>query len=105
MDHSTMEMGEMSAMDHSTMEMPEMSAMDYSTMNHDDMDSAEHDMSTMPGMEGMSQAQHHQHLIYMQGVTKLHESFAQLAKTQDKHEIKAILGDIKEHIQKHQLFR
>lgn len=92
-------------MDHATMDMQEMPAMDHSTMNHDNMDSAEHDMSTMPSMEGMSQAQHHQHLMYLQGITKLQESFAQLAKTQDKHEIKAILGDIKEHIKKHQLFR
>ena len=78
--------------------------MDHSQMDHSDMGCVGHDMSAMPSMEGMSPAQHHQHMIYMQGTAKLHESFEELAKTQDKLEIKAILGEIKEHIKKYQLF-
>jgi len=101
-DASKMDMKDMSAMDHSKMDMKDMSAMDHSTMN---MGSTDHDMSTMPNMEGMSSAQHHQHMLYMQGTEKLQASFKQLAKTQNEAEIKVILKDIKEHIQKYELFR
>lgn len=104
MDHDGMVMPEV---EHSQMDMKDMSAMDHTKMNHGDMntDRADHDMSTMPSMEGMSNEQHHQHMMYMQGAIKLQESFKQLAKTEDKSEIKAILGDIKEHIKKNRLFR
>ena len=54
--------------DASKMDMKDMSAMDHSTMN---MGSTDHDMSTMPNMEGMSSAQHHQHMLYMQGTEKV----------------------------------
>lgn len=53
----------------------------------------------------MTSAQHHQHMIYMQGTEKLQASFQQLAKTQDKSEIKAILGEVKMIIKNNQLFR
>ena len=102
MNHSKMDMKDMPEMDHSKMDMKDMSGMDHSKMN---MESTGHDMSTMPSMEGMSSAQHHQHLIYMQGTEKLQASFKQLAKAQNKSEIKIILEDVKEHIQKYELFR
>jgi hypothetical protein len=107
MDHSKMDMKDMSAMDHSKMDMKDMSAMDHSEMDHSQMNmgSTDHDMSAMPNMEGMSSAQHHQHILYMQGTEKLQASFKQLAKTQNKAEIKVILEDVKEHIQKYELFR
>ena len=108
MDHSQMDHGDMTMpeMDHSQMDHGEMamSEMDHSQMDHSDMGSVGHDMSAMPSMEGMSSAQHHQHMIYMQGTAKLKESFKELAKAQDKTEITAILGKIKEHIKKYQLF-
>ena len=106
MDHSKMDMAEMdhSQMDQSKMDMAEM---DHSQMNHGDMNmnSADHDMSAMPSMEGMSSAQHHQHMIYMQGTEKLQAAFEQLANTQDKSAIKAILGEVKMIIKNNQLFR
>ena len=102
MDHSKMDMKDMPEMDHSKMDMKDMSGMDHSKMN---MESTGHDMSTMPSMEGMSSAQHHQHLLYMQGTEKLQASFKQLAKAQNKSEIKIILEGVKEHIQKYELFR
>ena len=107
MDHSTMNHGDMK-MDHSKMDMKSMPAMDHSKMNHGDMkmDSATHDMSTMPSMEGMTPEQHHQHMKYMQGMTKLQDLFNALNKTKDDAEIKAILGKIKHHSKKsHQQFR
>ncbi len=77
--------------------------MDHGDMN---MDSMDHDMATMPSMQGMTPEQHHQHMKYMQGMTKLQELFKQLNQTKDKNEIKAILGKIKEHSKKsHQQFR
>ena len=107
MDHSKMDHGDMK-MDHSKMDMKSMPAMDHSKMNHGDMkmDSATHDMSTMPSMEGMTPEQHHQHMKYMQGMTKLQHLFNALNKTKDDAEIKAILGKIKHHSKKsHQQFR
>lgn len=107
MDHSKMDMKGMdhSKMDHGNMDMK---GMDHSTMDHGkmDMDSPEHDMSAMPSMKGMSNEQHHQHMLYMQGITQLQDLFKALDKAQDKAEIKAILGKIKEHSRKgHQQFR
>jgi DNA-directed RNA polymerase subunit F len=101
MDHSKMDMKNMPEMDHSKMDMNDMAGMD-----HGDINSADHDMSTMPSMAGMSAEQHHQHMMYMQGITELNDLFKQLAKTQDKDEIKMILGQVKEHSKKsHQLYR
>ena len=100
MNHEQMGMSEM---EHANMDSKEIAAIEHPNMDHGDMkmDSADHDMSTMPGMEGMSAAQH-QHLMYMQGITGLNELFKQLDKTQDKTEIKLILGKIKEQIKKNQ---
>lgn len=88
------------------LKLSELPAMDHSNMDHSEMNmnSGEHDMSAMPSMEGMSPAQH-QHMMYMQGIAGLNDLFKQLAKTQDKTEIKLILGKIKEHIKNNrQLF-
>lgn len=75
--------------------------MDMSTMDHGDMD-----VKDMPAMEGMSADQHHQHMLYMQGMSKLNEQFKALDQAQDKAEIKVILSKIKMHIKKsHQAFR
>tara|TARA_R110001583_G_scaffold11285_2_gene51344 strand:- start:18372 stop:19097 length:726 start_codon:yes stop_codon:yes gene_type:complete len=106
MDHSKMDMKSMPEMDHSKMDMKSMPEMDHSKMDNEGMNTVntDHDMSAMPNMEGMSSAQHHQHMIYMQGTEKLQASFKELAKTQDKGEIKVILADVKEHIKKYQLF-
>ncbi|MFT6984368.1 MAG: hypothetical protein ACJAT7_000155 [Psychromonas sp.] len=80
-----------------------MSDMDHGDM---DMDSSDHDMSGMAGMEGMNSAQHSLHMQYMQGINQLQDLFKSLANTQDKDEIKAILGQLKTHIRKsHQSFR
>jgi len=100
-------MHDASKMDHSKMDMKDMSAMDHLEMDHSQMNmgSTDHDMSAMLNMEGMSSAQHHQHMLYMQGTEKLQASFKQLAKAQNKSEIKIILEDVKEHIQKYELFR
>lgn len=103
MDHSTMQEvtpAEMKEMDHANM--------DHGDMNHGDMNmqSADHDMSTMSSMAGMSNEQHHQHMLYMQGMEQLNDLFKKLANTQDKSEIKTILGQVKEHSKKsHQQFR
>jgi len=106
MDHSKMDMTDMdhSQMEHSKMDMTDM---DYSQMDHSkmDMNSADHDMSAMPSMEGMTSAQHHQHMMYMQGTEKLQTSLEKLADTQDKTEIKTILTEIKMTIKDNQLFR
>jgi hypothetical protein len=109
MDHSKMDNSEMN-MNHADMANKAMPAMDPSTMDHSEMkmdhanmDHGDHDMSTMPSMEGMSPAQH-QHMMYMQGIAGLNDLFKQLGKTQDKTEIKLILGKIKEHIKMNQQF-
>lgn len=107
MDHNKMKLdgNVMPEMDHSKMGHADMAMVG---MDHSDMDvgSTAHDMSAMPSMPGMTAEQHHQHMMYMQGVEKLQELFKQLANTQDKSEIKTILGNIKEHSKKnHQLFR
>jgi len=98
MDHSKMADEDLK-MDHSNMANGDMK-MDHSKMDHSamKMDGADHDMSSM---EGMSPAQH-QHMIYMQGMTGLNDLFKQLDKTQDKAEIKSILGKIKEQLKKNQ---
>ncbi|MGB5445488.1 MAG: hypothetical protein WBM99_08285 [Psychromonas sp.] len=114
MDHSEMQMDHvdmvnkaMPAMDHSTMDHStmEQSAMDHSEMqmDHANMENDAHDMSTMAGMEGMSPAQH-QHIMCMQGIAGLNNLFKQLDQTQDKTEIKLILGKIKEHLKMNQQF-
>ena len=110
MNHGDMAMPEMdhSKMDHGDMDMAEQPEMDHSKMDHGDMnmDSEDHDMSAMPTMEGMTAEQHHQHMLYMHGITQLQDLFKELDKTQDKAEIKTILGQIKEHSKKsHQQFR
>lgn len=104
MDHSTMDHSEMK-MDHADMANKAMPAMDHSEMQmvHASMENGDHDMSAMPGMEGMSPAQH-QHMMYMQGIAGLNDLFKQLDKTQDKTEIKLILGKIKEHLKMNQQF-
>jgi len=90
-------------MDHSEIPTP---IVDHANMDLGDMNSPEHDMSAMPGMAGMTAEQHHQHMMYMQGMTELNDLFKQLSKTQDKGEIKLVLGNIKEHSKKsHQLYR
>jgi hypothetical protein len=100
-------MKDMPEMDHSQMDMKDMPEIDHSKMDHGDMnmDSPDHNMATMPTMEGMSNAEHHQHMMYMQSMTGLNDLFKELDKTQDKDEIKVILGKIKEHSKKNQLFR
>lgn len=71
MDHQQMDM---SAIDHGDMDIKDMPTMDHSNMqmNHANMEvgemnmgSADHDMSAMPNMAGMSKEQHHQHMLYM----------------------------------------
>jgi hypothetical protein len=81
------------------------SKMDHSKMDHGEMNSPEHNMTTMPTMVGMSNEQHHQHMMYMKGMTELNGLFNQLAETQDKDEVKVILGKVKEHSKKNKLFR
>lgn len=97
MEHNKMDMIDMdpSQMDHSKMDMVNM---DHSQISHGDM-------SAMSSMEGMTSAQHHQHMMYMHGIEKLHTSLEKLADTQDKTEIKAILTEIKMNIKNNQLFR
>ncbi|MFT7053224.1 MAG: hypothetical protein ACJAU1_000777 [Psychromonas sp.] len=116
MEHANMDSKEIAAIDSSNManddmkmngadhDMSAMPGMDHSNMDNADMkmNGADHDMSTMPSMEGMSAAQHHQHIIYMQSIAGLNDLFKQLDKTQDKTEIKLILGEIKEQLKKHQ---
>lgn len=68
-----------------------------------EMDHSKMDMKAMPSMEGMSPAQH-QDMMYMQGIAGLNDLFKQLDKTQDKTEIKLILGKIKEHIKMNHQF-
>lgn len=101
MDHSNMTDSDME-MNHSNMADSDMQ-MDHSNMADSDMkmDGDSHDMSTM---EGMSPEQH-RHMMYMQGIAGLNDLFIQLDKTQDKTEIKLILGKIKDHLKtNHQLF-
>ena len=112
MDHSKMDMKDMPAMDHSKMDhskmdMKDMPEMDHSKMDHGDMnmDSADHDMASMPTMEGMTNEQHHQHMMHMQSMTGLNDLFKQLAETEDKKEIKVLLGKVKAHSKKNKLFR
>tara|TARA_R110001583_G_scaffold38372_1_gene124030 strand:- start:813 stop:1436 length:624 start_codon:yes stop_codon:yes gene_type:complete len=101
MDHSKMDMKEMAAMDHSKMDMKETAAMDHSKMDMKEMAAMDH---SKMDMEGMSNEQH-QHMMYMQNMTGLNDMFKQLSKTQDKSEIKVILGKIKDHSNKHQMFK
>jgi len=96
MDHSKMANGDMK-MDHSNMANGDMK-MDHSNMANGDMKMDHSNMANGDmNMEGMSPAQH-QHMIYMQGIAGLNDLFKQLDKTQDKTEIKLILGKIKEHL-------
>jgi hypothetical protein len=106
MDHSKMDTKDMPEMDHSKMDMKDMPEMDHSKMDHGDMnmESSDHDMATMPTMEGMTSEQHHQHMMYMQGMTGLNDLFKQLAETEDKEEVKDILGKVKAHSKKNKLF-
>ena len=93
----------MPEMDHSKMDMP---AMDHSKMDMPEMDHSKMDMSAMANMEGMNSAQHEMQMHYMQGMNALQDLFKSLHKTQDKDEVKAILGQIKTHVRKsHQSFR
>ena len=96
MNHEQMGMSEM---EHANMGQDDM-AMDHGGMSNGDMqmESADHDMSTM---ESMSPAQH-QHMLYMQGIAGLNDLFKQLDKTQNKTEIKLILGKIKAQLKKNQ---
>jgi len=79
-------------MDHSNMaDMPNMKAMDH---------------SNMANMEGMDHATHMQHMAYLESMDKLTQLFNQLQNTTSKNEVKAILGNIKQHIKKsHKTFR
>ena len=103
----------MPGMDHSKMGNHKMNdknmpGMDHSKMGHGNMqmDAPEHDMSAMPSMAGMTPEQHHQHMKYMQGMSKLQDLFKALNNTKDRNEIKSILGKIKQHSKKsHQKFR
>ncbi|MEJ6080639.1 hypothetical protein MT391_19225 [Vibrio sp. 1-Bac 57] len=106
MDHSKMDMKDMPAMDHSKMDMKDMPEMDHSKMDHGDMNmnSADHDMASMPTMEGMTNEQHHQHMMHMQSMTGLNDLFKQLDETEDKEEIKVLLGKVKAHSKKNKLF-
>jgi len=106
MDHSKMDMKDMPEMDHSEMDMKDMPEMDHSKMDHGDMnmDSADHDMASMPTMEGMTNEQHHQHMMHMQSMTGLNDLFKQLDETEDKEEIKVLLGKVKAHSKKNKLF-
>ena len=71
-----------------------------------DMKEMDHDMATMPSMEGMSLEQHHQHLKYMQGMEELQALLQALNETKNKTKIKTILVNIKEHQKKnHKKFR
>ena len=90
-------MKEMADMDHSKMDMKEMADMDHSKMDMNEM-------ATMQNMEGMSNEQH-QHMMYMHNMTELNDMFKQLSKTQEKNEIKVILGKIKDHSEKNQMFK
>ncbi|WP_019613106.1 hypothetical protein [Psychromonas ossibalaenae] len=110
MDHSQMDhsdMADMKGMDHSQMEhsdKTDMKGMDHSQMDHSDMT----DMQGMDhgSMAGMTDQQHHLHMMYMQGMTKLQDLFKALESAQDKEQVKTILGQIKEHSKKsHQAFR
>jgi hypothetical protein len=96
----------MPEMDHSKMDMKDMPEMDHSKMDHGDMNMeiSDHNMATMPTMEGMTNEQHHQHMMYMQGLTGLNDLFKQLAETEDKEEVKVILGKVKAHSKKNKLF-
>ncbi|WP_028863064.1 hypothetical protein [Psychromonas aquimarina] len=117
MDHSQMDHGDMQGMDHSQMGHGDMQGMDHSQMGHGDMKGMDHsqmdhsDMADMKGMDhgsmaGMTDQQHHQHMMYMQGITKLQELFKELAQSQSPEQVKTILGQIKEHSKKsHQAFR
>ena len=110
MDHSKMDMKEMAGMDHSKMDMKEMADMDHSKMDMKEMADMDHskmdmnEMATMQNMEGMSNEQH-QHMMYMHNMTELNDMFKQLSKTQEKNEIKVILGKIKDHSEKNQMFK
>ena len=110
MDHSKMDMKEMAGMDHSKMDMKEMADMDHSKMDMKEMAGMDHskmdmnEMATMQNMEGMSNEQH-QHMMYMHNMTELNDMFKQLSKTQEKNEIKVILGKIKDHSEKNQMFK
>jgi len=110
MDHSKMDMKEMADMDHSKMDMKEMADMDHSKMDMKEMAGMDHskmdmnEMATMQNMEGMSNEQH-QHMMYMHNMTELNDMFKQLSKTQEKNEIKVILGKIKDHSEKNQMFK
>lgn len=82
------------------------SQMDMAAMDHDKMDPSQMDMSAMANMAGMSSEQHALHMQYMQGINQLQDLFKSLAATQNKDQIKAILGEIKQHSRKsHQSFR
>jgi hypothetical protein len=98
MDHSKMDMKDMAGMDHSKMDMKEMAGMDHSKMDMKDMANMDHSK-----MQGMSDEEH-QHMMHMQGVSGLNDLFKQLANTQDKTEIKEILGKVKEHSKQHKMF-
>lgn len=107
MDHSKMDMKEMAKMDQSKMDMKDMSKMDHSKMDMKDMSAmgnGDMNMDSMQSMEGMSNEQH-QHMMYMQNMTGLNDMFKQLSKTQDKSEIKVILGKIKDHSEKNKMFK
>ncbi|QUM74835.1 copper resistance protein CopA [Moritella sp. 24] len=86
------DMSNMKGMDHSNMaDMPNMKGMDH---------------SNMVNMEGMDHATHMQHMAYLESMDKLTQLFNQLQNTTSKNEVKAILGNIKQHIKKsHKTFR
>ena len=75
-------------------------------MDMSEMEGMDHSKMDMSEMKGMSAEQHHQHMMYMQGMQELKALFKTLAKATDKKEIKQLLGEIKEHSKKsHQQFR
>lgn len=93
LDHEQMDIN----MAHKTAEM------EHSKMDHGEMSRPDHDMSKMAGM---SNEQHHQHMKYIQGMTKLQGLFQQLDESKDREEVKKILGNIKQHSkQSHHSFR
>lgn len=78
--------------------MPNMSAEQHSQMGS---------MQGMQNMEGMSHTAHMEHMRYLEGIDKLNGLFRQLkAAGNDKGQVKALLGEIKEHSKSsHEAFR